>query len=85
MFGMECPALELAGRWVELGLSVETEIIGRALVDRYFLGLGVFWCSSVLNSALPPWRLRPGPRSEHLYPVSHIAQQKREKKMNEKK
>ena len=28
-----CPALELAGRWVELGLIVETEISGRALAD----------------------------------------------------
>ena len=26
LFGMGCPALEVAGCWVELGLSVETEI-----------------------------------------------------------
>ena len=26
LFGMGCPALELAGHWVELGLSVETDI-----------------------------------------------------------
>ena len=33
LFGMGCPALELAGSWVELGLSVETEISGRALIN----------------------------------------------------
>ena len=33
LFGMGCPALELAGRWVELGLSVEMEVCGRALAD----------------------------------------------------
>ena len=33
LIGMGHPALELAGRWVELGLSVETEISGRALAD----------------------------------------------------
>ena len=27
------PALELTGHWVVLGLSVETEIYGRALTD----------------------------------------------------
>ena len=30
LFGMGLPALELAGHWVELGLSNETEISGRA-------------------------------------------------------
>ena len=33
LFGMGCPALELADRWVELGLSVEMEISGRALAN----------------------------------------------------
>ena len=33
LFGMGCQALELAGRWVELGLSVEMEISGRGLAD----------------------------------------------------
>ena len=33
LFGIGHPALELAGRWVELGLSVETEISGIALAD----------------------------------------------------
>ena len=33
VFGMGCPALELAGRRVELGLSVEMEISGRVLTD----------------------------------------------------
>ena len=31
--GMGRPALEVAVLWVELGLSVETEISGRALAD----------------------------------------------------
>ena len=33
LFGMACPALELAGHSVELGLSVETGISGRALAS----------------------------------------------------
>ena len=33
VFGMGHPALELAGRWVELGLSIETEISGKTLAD----------------------------------------------------
>ena len=37
---MGCPALELAGHWVELGLSVEVEISGRALTDWYYMGPG---------------------------------------------
>ena len=70
---MGCPALELAGRWVELGLSVETEISGRALTDWYYVGLGGLWWSNVLNSAPPPQRLRPDTQPEHQDPVSHTA------------
>ena len=33
LFGMGHPALELAGRWVELVFCVEKEISGRALAD----------------------------------------------------
>ena len=33
LFAMRCSALELGGRWVELGLSVEMEISGRDLPD----------------------------------------------------
>ena len=40
---------------------------------------GLGW-SNVLNSALPPQRHRPDTRPEHKYPVSHMAQKKREKK-----
>ena len=54
------PALELADHWVELGLSVEMEISGRALVN--YTGLGGLWWTSVLNLALPPQRLRPDTR-----------------------
>ena len=32
LFGMGCPALELAVHCMELGLSVEMEVFGRALV-----------------------------------------------------
>ena len=79
---MGCPALELAGRWVEMGLSVETEISGRALADCYYLGLGGLGWSNVLNLALPPQTLRPDIRPEHKDPLSHMAQKKREKKRN---
>ena len=65
---------------MELGLSVEMEISGRALADSYYMGLGGFWWSSVLNSALPPQRHRPDTRPEQQDPVSHTAQKKREKK-----
>ena len=34
------------------------------------MGLGGLWWSSVLNSALPPQRLRPDTRPEHQDPVS---------------
>ena len=40
---MGCATLELAGRWVELALSVETEIFGRALANCYYVGLGRLW------------------------------------------
>ena len=65
---MGCSALEFAGHRVELGLSVETEISGRALVDCYYVGPGGFWWSNVLNSALPPKRLRPDRKPEHQDP-----------------
>ena len=41
---------------------------------------GGLWWTNVLNSALPPQRLRPDPWPEHQDPVSHTAQKKREKK-----
>ena len=40
LFGTGHPALELAGRWVDLGLCVETEISGRALANLYYMGPG---------------------------------------------
>ena len=52
LFGMGCAALELAGCWVEVGLSIETEISRRALAVWYYMGLGGLWWSNVLNSAL---------------------------------
>ena len=70
---MGCPALELAGHWVELGLSVEMEISRRAPTDWYYVGLGGLWWTNVLNSALPPQKLRPDPWLEHQDPVSHTA------------
>ena len=56
LFGIGCPALDLAGCWVELGLSVEMEISGRALADQYYVGPEGLWWTSVLNSALPHLR-----------------------------
>ena len=49
------------------------EISGRALTDWYYMGLGGLWWSSVLNSALSPWRLRPNSSSEQQDPVYHTA------------
>ena len=74
------PALELAGHLVELHLSLEMEISGRALADGYYEGPGSLWWSSVLDTALPPWRLRPDTRPEHQDSVSHMAQKKRKRK-----
>ena len=70
---MEHLALELAGCWVGLGLSVEAEISGRAFADGYYVELRGLWWSSVLNSALPPQGLRSDTRPEHQDPVSHTA------------
>ena len=70
---MGCPALELAGRWVELGLNIEMQISGRVLTDWYYVGPGGLWYTNVLNSALPPQRLRPDTQPEYQNPVSHVA------------
>ena len=40
---------------------------------------------NVLKSALPPQRHRPDTHPEHQAPVSHMAQEKREKKKERKK
>ena len=49
------------------------------------MGTGGLWWPNVLNSALPPHRLRPDTRPEHQDPVSHTAQKKSEEKEKEKK
>ena len=69
---------------MELGLSIEMGISGRALANWYYKGPGGLWWSSVLNLALPPQRLRPDIQLEDQDTVSHKAQKKREKKENEK-
>ena len=46
---------------------------------------GGLWWTNVLNSALPPWSLKPDTRPEHYNPVSHMAQKKREEKRERKK
>ena len=66
---------------MELGLRIEMEISGRAFTICYYVGPGGLWWTNVLNSALPPQRLRPDTRPEHQDPVSHVAQKKREKKI----
>ena len=85
LFVMGCPALELAGRWVEMGLSIEIEISGRALANCYYMGPGGLCWSSVLSSALPPQKLRADTRPEHQDPVSHTSQKKREEKRKKNK
>ena len=42
------------------------------------------WWSSVLDSALPPQRLRPNTRLEHQDPASHTAQKKRRREKKQK-
>ena len=49
------------------------------------MGLGGLWWTNVLNSALPPQRLRSDTRPEHQDPVSHTAQKKREERKKEGK
>ena len=67
------PALELSGHWVELGLSIDTEDSGRVLADWHYMEPRGLWWSNVLNSALPPRRLRADTRPEHQDPVSYMA------------
>ena len=55
------------------GLSVEKEISGRAFAILYYVDPGCLWWSNVLNSALPPQRLRPDTQPEHQDPVRHTA------------
>ena len=59
LFGMGCPALKLASRSVELGLSIEMKISWRTLTDLHYEGPGGLWGTNVLNLALPPQRLMP--------------------------
>ena len=47
------------------------------------MGPGGLWWSNVLNSALPPQRLRPDTWPEQKDPVSHTAQKKREEERKE--
>ena len=68
---------------MELGLSVEMEISGSAFTTYYYMEPGGLWWTNVLNSALPPQRLRPDTRLEHQDPVNHMAQKKRGKKERE--
>ena len=65
---------------MEVGVSVDMEISGRAFTVWYYMELGGLWWTNVLYSALPPQRHRPDTRSEPQDPVSHTAQKKREKK-----
>ena len=75
LFGIGCPALELAGCWVELGLSVEMDISGKAFAIWYYVEPGGLLWTNVLNSALPPQSHRPDTWPEHQDPVSHMAPQ----------
>ena len=48
------------------------------------MGPGVLWWSDVLDSALPPQRLRPDPGPGHQDPASHTAWKKSNKKKQNK-
>ena len=58
---------------MQLGLSVEMEISGRAFAIWYYMEPGSLWWTNVLNSAVPPQRHRPDTPPEHQDPVSHTA------------
>ena len=58
---------------MEVGVTVEMEISGRPFAICYYVGPGGLWWTNVLNSALPPQRLRPDTQPEHQDPVSHLA------------
>ena len=67
--------LQLACHWVELGLSIEMEMSGRALADWYYLGPGGLWWSNVLNLAIPPLVHQAGaprPCQPHGWLVGYI-------------
>ena len=49
------------------------------------MGPGGLWWTNVLNSALPPQRLRPDIWLEHQDPLRLSAQKKREKKERKNK
>ena len=70
--------------WPLSGLNIEKEISGRALTDSYYMGPGGLWWSNVLNSILPPQRLRPDTRPEHQDSVNYMAQKKGREKEREK-
>jgi len=57
LFGQRCPALELAGSWVELGFGTKMRTSGRTHTDWYSLGPYVLWWSWTWHSH---HRLRPG-------------------------
>ena len=71
---MGCLALEFSGCWVELGLSIEMEISGRAFAIWYYVQLGGLWWTKVLNPALAPQKHSDTHMAQkHQDPVSHMA------------
>ena len=58
---------------MDLGLSLEMAISGRAFAVCYYVELGGLWWTSVLNSALPLQMHRPDTWLEQQDPVSHTA------------
>ena len=85
LFGMGHPTLELASHWVELGLSVEMEISGRALPDWYYMGPGGPSWSSVLDwlSQLVVSGPTPG-RSTKTLPATQLGRKGRKKRKEKK-
>ena len=78
MFGIGHPSLELAGHGVELGLSVETKISGRALANQYYVWPGGFWWSSILGGSDPT----PGQNTKTL--LAHSSEETKERKKTDR-
>ena len=70
---------------MDVGLSIEMEISGRAFPICYYMGPGALWWTNVLILAPPTLRLRPDTWTEFQDPVSHTAQKKQEKRKKDGK
>ena len=72
LFGMGCPALYFAGHWIEVGLSLEIDIFGRALGPLILHGARrslVVHCPEISSSTseAQAWHPARGPRPCKLH------------------